>query len=330
MRTSRSGQGPERTRAVGRPKSTHPAPAPTKTVAHPRPPRDWAKQNARLVARGDVDIWVDWNDVVGRGDGPGSGSGRPYPTVMIALVVVLMALDNLALRQAEGRVAREARRLGLVVTTPDHSTLCRRRRGLDWDPPRLRRGQVIVIDATGITVRSTGPWLSAKSKDPRKARFVKLHAGVDQQTGEIVSHVVTPGDGALTGDVSLGPRLIRDAGRVVEQPAGVLADRAYDAKSCYQAARDVGSELFCVPKDNAARGLHPDRDTHLAQIGRLGPPRWKKRVGYGQRGQVESVFSALKRTTSDRTRARSFEGAVAEINARVWLHNRVLELYPIR
>lgn len=142
--------------------------------------------------------------------------------------------------------------------------------------------------------------------------------------------VVTPGDGPGTGDVSIGPRLIREAALVNEEPAGVLADRAYDAKSCYVAAEDTGCTLYAVPKDNAARGLHHDRDVHLAQIGRIGPPRWKKRVGYGQRSQVESAFSALKRVMGDRTRARSFEGAAAEVSSRIWLYNQVLDKYPIR
>ena len=330
MRTKNSGRGLSRDHFVGRPKSTRSIPASTKKVAHPRPPRDWVAQNARLVARGDVDIWVDWNDLAGRGEGRGAGSGRPYPVTMIQLIVVLMALANLTLREAEGRITCEMRRLGVIDQAPDYSTICRRRRALEWRPPRLRKGQVIVIDATGITVRATGPWLYAKSKDKRRARFVKLHACIDQQTGEFLSFVVTPGDGAGTGDVSVGPRLIREAGKVNEDPAGVLADRAYDAKSCYVAAEDTGCTLYAVPKDNAARGLHPDRDTHLDQIGRIGPPAWKKRVGYGQRSQVESAFSALKRVMGDRTRARSFEGAVAEVASRIWLYNQMLEKYPIR
>ena len=128
----------------------------------------------------------------------------------------------------------------------------------------------------------------------------------------------------------MGPALIREAARVSHSPKGVLADRAYDAVSCYQAARKVGSRLYVIPKDKAVRGRDPDRDTSLDQIGRIGLPLWKKRVGYGQRSQVESGFACFKKTMSDRTRATSFEGAAAEIDARVWLHNEVMSRLPIR
>jgi hypothetical protein len=41
--------------------------------------------------------------------------------------------------------------------------------------------------------------------------FVKLHAGIDQTTGEVLSFDVTPAQGRGTGDVSVGP--CRRAGR---------------------------------------------------------------------------------------------------------------------
>ena len=331
MRTKHSGHLISRV-GQGRSNRTAPLKIPPKAtlVAPPRPIRDWAKQNERLVARGDVEIWVNLEDLTGRGSGLGSGCGRPFPVAAISVLVVLQAIYQLPLRQTEGLGQFLVRSLRRDCSVPDYSTICRRRRELAWDPPRLRRGQVIAVDATGITVRSTGPWLADKGWDKSKSRFVKLHAGIDQQTGEILSFVVTKADGQGSGDVSVGPRLIREAARVNEDCAGVLADRAYDAKTCYVAAKDTGTTLYAVPKDTAVRGLHPDRDTHLDQIGRVGPSTWKRRVGYGQRAQVESVFSALKRTTGDRTRARSFEGALAEIKARVWLYNQRLDLYPIR
>lgn len=85
-----------------------------------------------------------------------------------------------------------------------------------------------------------------------------------------------------------------------------------------------------VPKDRARRGVHPHRDEHLDQIGRRGPPVWKQRVGYGQRSQVESVFAAVRATFSDRTRARTIDGARAELDARIWLHNQMVTRHPNR
>lgn len=79
---------------------------------------------------------------------------------------------------------------------------------------------MVVIGATAVTARDTGPKTPAKSKDTGEARFVKLHADDDQQSGEILSLAVPAGSGGVT----VGPELIRDATRVNEAPAGVLAE----------------------------------------------------------------------------------------------------------
>jgi hypothetical protein len=92
--------------------------------------------------------------------------------------------------------------------------------------------------------------------------------------------------------------------------------------------------MVAPPKYNAAYGLDPDRDTHLAQIGRIGPPAWKRRIGHsrlavGSGAQVESSFGAIKKVCSHRTRATSFAGAVAEINSWIWVVNQSLARTPL-
>ena len=171
-----SGRGLERTRVVGQPKSTLTVPPSTTRVAHPRAPRDHRAQNARLVARGDVGIWVDLDALDGRGTGRGAGTGRPYPMAAICAVLVAQTLFHLPLRQAEGLARFLVRTRGLACEVPTFSTLCRRRRELEWDPPVLRRGQVIVIDATGITVRNPGPWLR-RSQGPETGRVREATRG---------------------------------------------------------------------------------------------------------------------------------------------------------
>lgn len=253
---------------------------------------------------------------------------------MITACVVISTLFDLPLRQTEGMCRFLARQWGLcsvgAVRVPDYSTICRRRRSLSWTPPALRSGQVIVIDATGITVRNPGAWMRYRFKDTLAARFMKLHVAVDSQTGEVLAHRVTQAWGKGSGDVSVGPDLISEASLISRSPACVLADRAYDARSCYEAAADIGSRLVTPPKERARRGVHLHRDEHLGQIGLLGPPEWKKRVGYGQRSQVESVFAALRQTFTDKVRSKSPEGATAELDARVWLHNQMVSRYPNR
>jgi hypothetical protein len=59
----------------------------------------------------------------------------------------------------------------------------------------------------------------------------------------------------------------------------------------------------------------------ITQIGRLGQPEWRSRVGYGDRAHVEGAWSAVKRTLGHRSRTRSFAGVSAEIVTRVNVYN---------
>lgn len=309
-RLAREGQGPT-------PRTRRNTPPRTRTLAHPRPRRDWTETNRRLIERGNIELWIDTREL----DQPrGHTRGRPYADAIITAAVVISVLYHLPLRQTQGNLAHLMARLAPDAPVPSFATLCRRRRTLDWDPPRLAAGCVLAIDATGVTCYSAGEWLRDKHRDLRRASFVKLHVGVDAATGEVRSFEVTASTGRGSGDASVGPELI-DAAAQRGGVSAVLADRAYDTRRCYEAADRGGGRLVTPPKDNATRGLHPHRDEHLAQIGQLGPPGWKRRVGYGQRAQVESFFGCYKRVFTGRVRARSLEGARAELAGRVAVWN---------
>jgi Transposase DDE domain len=57
--------------------------------------------------------------------------------VAIELVLILRLVFHLALRQAEGFAAGVLRLLGQELCVPDHTTLCRRGRGLAGRRPEV-------------------------------------------------------------------------------------------------------------------------------------------------------------------------------------------------
>jgi hypothetical protein len=241
---------------------------------------------------------------------------------VIELVCLLAASFRLPLRQAEGFTRGLLRLGGIYAPVPDHTTLCRRRKEIGFRPPPQREGPlVIAIDSTGITLCSPGEWTRHKYGDQRRAKYVKLHCGVNVTTGELTCAIVTPSEGKGSGDKSQGPVLI-EAARLLGPLAGVYGDGAYDARDCYRATADAGGRFYCPLPDNARYGGHPTRDLNLAQIGRIGPTKWNERIGYGDRAHIEGAFSALKRTTGYRSAARSLPGAIAEELIRVNLYNR--------
>lgn len=281
----------------------------------------WARRNSRLIRSGGLDVYVDRDLLVPRPTGEGAGKGRPFPEPLVALSVLVGTAYHLPLRQAQGFLESLVALLGLEADVPTYSTVCRRHKFLDLASLTPGRGAVVVVDSTGVSqVHPSMAYARKVGADPRRGRYVKLHLGVDPATGEVTAAEVTPSEGPGTGDVSVGPGLVRLA-----SPSRVACgDRAYDAKEVYKAARESGAVALVPPKATARRGLDPDRDVTLTRLDRLGTTRWRRAAGYGQRAQVESVNSVLKRRYGEDVRARTPEGRVVEVMVKVTAYNRAL------
>src|SRR5882672_9603310 len=101
--------------------------------------------------------------------------------------------------------------LGLALTVPDHSTMCRRSRTLEL-PPLRRSGTGplhLLVDSTGLKLGGAGEWLVEKHGTSRRRSWRKLHIGIDAGSGEIVAIELTEKDvddatrtGALLNQVS--------------------------------------------------------------------------------------------------------------------------------
>jgi hypothetical protein len=250
---------------------------------------------------------------------------------VIELAVVVSHLYRLPLRQTEGMIRGWFRYSGLDLSlVPDHTTICRRRRNIP--PPALpaRSGPVVLIlDATGCSVRTASGWMFDKpgASDTRRNRYVKLHAGIDAATGVPVAAVVTGSHGPGSGDASQGPVLIGQAADHLDGTGhldGGLGDGAYDTRGCYHAMNTKGRGMWLAPPSQRARtGVHPTRDRHIAGIRRHGDS-YLDRSGYHQRSTVEAFFGAVKRTVGLTSRARTFDQQARDIGWQVALYAHTL------
>ena len=330
IRVSNTGQGP-------RVSSQRPGkvPAVNHLPAAGRPKRDWAAYQRELVARGEHDgamlAAVFELDFFRAPD----GRGRPaVPAAVIESVVLLMAAAALPSRRAEGLVRGLLKHVGADPDlAPDHSTICRRRReiGLPAAPRELPEQVVLAIDATGFARTYGTGWLVDKpggKTDSRRAKYVKLHVGIDVATGQVLVAEVTAADGDGSGDVSCGPSLITFAAQVCGAAGsvltGVVADGAYDADPCYRACESVDATLVANLKAKTGYGRHQLRDVAKAQAGRLGLAEWKRRTGYHLWSLVEAFFGAVKHALGEHLRAKTLAGARAEIIAKLIVYNRWL------
>ena len=178
-----------------------------------------------------------------------------------------------------------------------------------------------LIDGTGYAFATHGPWVQHKWRDDQMAteRYVRVTLCSDGATGVVVAVRITPEYGEGSGEVSQFRGLVgtcADLGATT-----IIGDGAYDNATCYDAAKDHGVRLISPPQYNAVYGCHPDRDITLAQVKRHGASEWKRRVRYHQRSRVEADIGATKMALGERIQAHTFEGAVADVLAKLSVHN---------
>ena len=83
--------------------------------------------------------------------------------------------------------------MGVELPVPEHSTVSRRKHGLTVSLPVVPRSGAVhlVVDSTGIKVYGEGEWKTRQHGISKHRTWRKLHLGIDEATGEILSAVVT-------------------------------------------------------------------------------------------------------------------------------------------
>lgn len=100
-----------------------------------------------------------------------------------------------------------------------------------------------------------------------------------------------------------------------------MGDAAYDAEPLHQQARaDLDAKQTIVPINMRGHDTKP-RTPHRRDMYEDFP-----KEDFGQRWQIESAFSQLKRLLEPHLRAHSNDGRVAEANLRVLTFNLMLLL----
>ena len=152
--------------------------------------------------------------------------------------------------------------MGVNLPVPDHSTLSRRLSKLNIDIPVMPATEAIhlVVDSTGVKVYGEGEWKTIVHGIAKRRTWRKLHLGVNEATGEILSAVVSTND--ISDDQVFG-QLLEAVEREIIQVSG---DGAYDKRKCYSEAYDRGAKPTIPPRKNAVIWHHGNcKDTPHAR-----------------------------------------------------------------
>ena len=218
---------------------------------------------------------------------------------------------------------RRLLRKGLTRRLIDRLLAFCRRNGVLKEKTRLA-----VIDSTGLETRHSSHYFTrrcGRHSAHTKVKYPKLSVVCDAE-----SHLIL----GLT--VNRGPKpdhcefrsTLRDALR--RQPIGTLAaDAGYDSEPAHRWCRETLGIRSIIPPTISGRKRLDSRPRKMRGRYRNQLRRRFPSKTYGQRWQIETVFSMLKRLMGSSLRARRYHSQCREITLRVITLNVMILLHAI-
>ncbi|ESA34119.1 transposase [Leptolyngbya sp. Heron Island J] len=281
--------------------------------------RNWSEYTAALVKRGSLTLWLSeevietWENTQKTGN---PGASKTYSDLAIQTLLTLRVIYGLALRQTIGFAGSIFELMGVSVALPVHTTLSRRQKTLIIDLPTkpATGGRHVVVDSTGIKVYGEGEWKTRQHGVSKRRTWLKLHLGVDEQTGEILAAVVTSN---AISDGEILPALLDQIPDEIDQ---VSADGAYDRTYCYDAIDEREATAAIPPRKDAKIWFHGNRkqephprDENLRAIRKQGRSNWKEEINYHRRSLSETAMYRVKTIFTGEVSARCFENQTTEL-----------------
>ncbi len=292
---------------------------------------NWSQYNKALVRRGSLTVWLSedvlstWHNTARTGK---RGKPADYTDTAILCMATLEEVYGLPLRATEGLTRSIIKLLGIALSVPCYTTLCRRR-SLEVGLARREKTEPLhlVVDSTGIKVYGEGEWKVRQYGYTRRRTWRKLHLGVNQASGELVAVVVSTNS---FKDSQILPDLLEQVEVQIKQ---VTADGAYDSRNCYDAIRHRAARAAIPPQKRAKIWQHGNtkaerhiRDENLREIRSKGRAAWKRESHYHRRSLAETAVFRVKMIFGERVSARSFDGQAAQLLVRCAALNRMTHL----
>jgi len=212
-----------------------------------------------------------------------------YSDEAIQAMLVVRLKYQLSLRELEGLFQFLAKLLG-IPQIPSYTQICRRMRSIKL-PENLidRRGVTnLVFDATGLKIHGEGEWCAKRYGG--KAKWMKLHIGIEQKNGKLAFTEVTE---EQTHDTALLEKALKRCNR---RKGKVLFDGIADSKRCYEVCKRHNKELLSPPSRKAVLRKEPEyclRNDALRIIKGLGGDELA-RTNLGETNMVQSKKQGRK------------------------------------
>lgn len=271
-------------------------------------------------------------------------SPKTFSPAQLFACLVLKAFYQLDYRATE-RMLRDFPAIGAEIgltKAPDHTTLCKAEKRLLDDektqellrntikqsltPNKMRRlVELAAIDGSGFESRHISQhYLKRQNltgKEMPHKKHPKLSILVDTK-----SHLV------LSMKTSRGPKPdIVDFDSLLEQAVEIaeiqclVADKGYDSEKAHEVAREKFDIETLIPPRLGWKYNNPPTGKYRSLMAKVFPSK-----EYGQRWQVETVFSMVKRLLRSSLTARNYLSQCREMSLRVLTLNiMILRFYAL-
>jgi hypothetical protein len=294
--------------------------------------KNWSEYDKALVERGSITFWMAegfekrWM-YAGKKQ---RGSQFDYSDEAIAIMLTVKEVFHFTNRQTEGFVRSLFRMNKINLPVPDHTTLSKRGKKLKVSLPKTSSKSVnIVMDSTGLKIYGEGEWKVRMHGVSKRRTWLKLHIGVNPDTGEIQAALLTKNN--ISDDQAVEPLLEQIEQTILD----FGADGAYDKRKVYDSLNKHSPDvnILIPPRKNAHIWKHGNskserlkRDENLRYIRKHGRKAWKKDSGYHVRSLVETSMFRLKTVFGNKLSARLIETQTTQALVRCAALNKMTHL----
>lgn len=295
--------------------------------------RNWREYNEALVNRGRIFFHIteeaikQWEEE--QKDKKKRGRPKQFSDTAIETFLVLQQTIHQSLRFTEGLLSIILEKLDADCQSPDYSTVSLRGQTLNVtiQVRNTRENLHIAVDSTGVKVFGEGEWKVRKHGWSKHRTWLKLHLGVDEQTGDILVGEVT--NNSVDDATMLDPLL--DQLPEKQNIDQCSADGAYDKRKCYKTLKRHNVKKVTIPpRKNAKIWQHGNskeerlvRDENLRAIRKMGRKKWKEETNFHRRSLSETAMFRVKAIFGDKVPARSFVNQRNQLLLRLKTLNRM-------
>lgn len=294
---------------------------------------NWSTYNKALIGRGDITLWIEQGIAASwyyEGP-PQQGAQYVYSDDCIECLLGLKAVFKLPYRQLVGFAGSIIKLMGLEISLPYYTQICRRAKDLQVEiaVPKSSTPIHVVVDSTGLKVYGEGEWKTRKHGVSKRRTWRKLHLGVDEKTGFIHAQVLTE-NGKGDGDAQQVEKMLKQIKSIIDKFSG---DGSYDTLEVWDLLKEQGVQGIIPPQENAVywvdefdKLLDLDRNKILEQIDQIGRKEWKIASKYHRRSLSETAMMRFKIIFGPTLYSRIFEKQKTEAAIKIKCLNKMTAL----